>query len=230
MKTNKKRKNYNITSENKSENFELVTKDNSQDKENIIAKEHKPFKKVYITIAILTISVVILILISLFLGYKLHKKRNIKCDNNIKVVETAIEPDYKYINYEGYTFKIPLDFSFSSINSEYKLINSNKTIYISFSKEDILYSEFTSANYQKEYIEKLQQENNILIKKSSSRKNNNIDYYLLEGTYDTYSYMIIILNREDGIFKIEVQYIDNTILNSNRDKMIDFALSYKKDI
>ena len=102
----------------KNENDELINK--NENNSNRINK-----------VLIIILLIVIMLLSSIvfyFLFIKKEKEcKTCECNPEIKYVEK--EPTIQYINYEGYRFSIPLDWSFEGKDSLYKFINKEENAY-----------------------------------------------------------------------------------------------------
>lgn len=180
---------------------------------------------------ILTLIIFLFAFLTIYLGYELHSSKEVECicEEKTKVVEKIIEPSYQLINYDGNIYKLSLDYSFYSSDNVYNFLNNDKTIYIKLSKiTDVSFDTFITSDYQKEYVQNLQMNKNIIIRSSGLKTENDISYYILEGEYDSYSYMIIATKNKEEIILTEVQFESKVALNSKKNELIDFALSYIK--
>lgn len=235
MSKNKKSKN---NTKNSAYLLEKNTNNVDSDKKSTKVKEVNTIKDKNIY-SLLKKYIVFIVLFFLFfsffmcfvLNYKLKKANDecTKCEEVIKVVESD---NYKLIDYEGYNMKIPLDYSFTSGNGNYNITNSDKTIYIHMEKTDINYEMLIDENYQKEYIQEMQHQKNenISINHSENSTYGGKKYLLFEGSHDTYSYMIIALPFDNASLICSIDFLDNSVLNKNKQRVIDMILSYEKDV
>lgn len=169
--------------------------------------------------------IVALILVILFL-------LNNKCSQNDKcrsVAPIEKELQYQLINYNGYIFRMPLDWSFISDSNNYEITNSKETMYMTLNTIKVSYDEFVTAEFQHDYLEKLQTENNIKISKSSSGETANVKYYFLDGTYNSYNYCVVVVGDEDSVVLISTEFIDKLTYTNLKQNIIDFAVSASKN-
>jgi len=217
---------------NKDKVDEVVEPVEKEDKveENILENSSNNSKKNKIVIIIL---LVIILMLALGLFYFLFIKKEKECDKcectpEIKFVEK--KPTIQYINFNGYRFSIPLDWSFEGNTSDYKFINNAENMYVSISSLDtITYDLFISSDYQKMYIEKLQSESDIFINHKEEKSVEELKYYIMDGTYDSYNYVIIVTENENGVFVINAQFENNSVYTNKKDEVINFAVSYVKN-
>ena len=187
----------------------------------ITKKKNNTSTFIYSLIAV----IVALILVILFL-------LNNKCNKNDKcrsVAPIEKELQYQLINYNGYNFRMPLDWSFISDSNNYEITNSKETMYMTLNTIKIAYDEFVTAEFQHDYLEKLQTENNIKINKSSSGETANIKYYFLDGIYNSYNYCVVVVGDEDSVVLISTEFIDKLTYTNLKQVIIDFAVSASKN-
>ena len=141
------------------------------------------------------------------------------------------EQVYQYINFKGYHFEMPIDWKFMGDTDEYKFINDDEDIYVLITENDTKYEEFVAENFQKKYVETLQNEHDITINKRYEKvhETEGITYYILEGLYESYDYIIVVVEKEDGIFLIESQFKDSFTYSNKKQEVIDFAISKDKN-
>lgn len=177
----------------------------------------------------------IIVVLAIFLCYFLFVKKDKECEVCLKCPEQEVKvieknPTVQYINFDGYRFSIPLDWNFEGDTSDYKFTNKNESIYVLISNLDtISYSTFVSSEYQKVYLERLQSDYDIFITNSNEKVKDKDKYYLMEGTYESYAYIIVVTENNNGIFLTEAQFKNNSVYNSKKREVIDFALSYMKN-
>ena len=175
----------------------------------------------------ITIVLCILLVLSLILNvYEIfYKKVECEvCEEPQQIIVTE-----QIINYNGYTFKIPEDWNFTSTNNEYKLSNNKKTIEIELLKDDISYDELNVDDTLKNYLQDLTIEKNIKITRNEEKNEDNIKYYFIEGQKDSYTYTRIMLIANDEIINIDTIYEDQNTYNTLKNDVLKFALSYKKN-
>lgn len=209
--------NYMSSKNNKSK--KTITKDEKIS--SVIEVKEKDNKMTYILLIIIAILVSLLVY---FLFIKECKTDCEECTNS--VIEIEVEPKYQLINYSGFRFKMPLNWDFVSENNEYKLSNTEGNLFISF--EELLedFEVFKSNEYQINYLEKIQTSDNIKIDNSKNLDN----YYLLEGKYNDYNYLIIAIGNSKKTILVKTQFIDKVTYDKEKDSIIDFVLtSLKKD-
>ena len=230
LKKDKKKENYENT-----ENFqkEIIKKEEKKvSNESLPIEKNKKSKKGLIAIIVL---ILIIILLATFLVYLLVFKEEKKCEVCEKCPEPEVEiiekePTYQYINFDGYRFKIPLDWNFEGNSSDYRFINEEENVYTLISNVDtVSYSTFVSEEYQKIYQETLQTSYSISINNSEEKTLDGKYYYLMEGIYESYKYIIIVTENSNGIFLTEAQFENNSVYTNKKQEVIDFALSYTQN-
>ena len=200
--------------------------------ENLSMEKNKKSKKGLVTIILL---ILIIILLAMTLVYLLIFKEEKKCEVCEKCPEPEVEivekePTYQYINFDGYRFKIPLDWNFEGDSSNYRFINEEENVYVLISNLDtVSYSTFVSEEYQNVYQEKLQTDFNISISNGEEKSLDNKYYYLIEGTYESYKYIVVVTENSNGIFLTEAQFENNSVYTNKKQEVIDFSLSYSKN-
>ena len=87
---------------------------------SVIEVKEKDNKLLYILV------IVILILLSLLIYFIFFNKKEDKCDSccSAPVIEIETDPKYQLINYEGFRFKMPLDWDFVSNDSIYSIVDT----------------------------------------------------------------------------------------------------------
>lgn len=212
-------------------------KDNKEIKEN-----NKPL------IAVLVVIILILGSITCYLAFIKEEKECPKCPDQkecekcqkCEVCEECEECEfefvgseqvYQYINFKGYHFAMPIDWTFMGDTDEYKFINEDEDIYVQISELEIKYEDFIAEDFQKKYVETLQNDYDITINKRYEKKEEleEISYYVLEGLYESYDYIIIVVEKEEEIFLIESQFKDSFTYSNKKQEVIDFALSKNKN-
>lgn len=171
--------------------------------------EEKNSKIVYI------LFIIIVILSGLLLYFIFFNKNNIECEKCSEVIE---EPKYQLINYSNFVFEMPVEWNFVE---DYNISNSNKSIFINIKSLDEDYNSFIENEYQISFLEELQTSDNIKI--SSSKKEDN--YYIYEGFYNDYRYLIIAIGNDTKTLLIKTQFIDEVSYRKEKKNVLDFSLS-----
>ena len=183
---------------------------------SVIEVKEKDNKLIYIFILIIAI------LLSLLVYFMFFKECKIDCSKcNNPVVEIEVDPKYQLINYFGYNFKMPLDWDFVDDNTDYTISDTDNTIFISFEKIDEDFEIFTSNEYQINYLEKIQTSDNIKIDQSKKIDN----YYLFEGKYNDYNYLMIAIGNEKKTVIVKTQFIDKLTYDNKKNYVMKFVLS-----
>jgi diphthamide synthase (EF-2-diphthine--ammonia ligase) len=143
----------------------------------------------------------------------------------VSIKEVEVPPTYQVANYQGTAFKMPLDWNFVDQKDKYAITNKEENIFINIETLQVSFEEFVSSQYQKTYMENLQTSNNIKINKSSDIKEEDKNYYLMEGTYNSYDYMIVAVSKNDETVLVKVQFYDNVSYDKLKDVVLKFALS-----
>ena len=172
--------------------------------------EEKNSKIVYI------LFIIIALLSSLLLYFIFFNKNNIECEKCSNIIEE--EPKYQLINYSNFIFEMPIEWNFVE---DYNISNSNKSIFINIKSLDEDYNEFISNEYQISFLEEIQTSDDIKI--SNLKKEDN--YYLYEGFYNDYRYLIIAIGNDDKTILIKTQFIDEVTYRKEKAKVFDFSLS-----
>ena len=133
------------------------------------------------------------------------------------------------INYNGYTFKIPEDWNFTTSSNEYKLSNNKKTLEIELTKDEITYDELLDDETLKNYLQELTIAKNIKITRNEEKSEEELKYYYIEGQKESYTYTRIMLIVNDGIINVDTIYEDQNTYNTLKNDVLKFALSYKKN-
>ena len=146
----------------------------------------------------------------------------------ISIKEVEVEPRHQFINFQGFKFRMPLDWDFVSNDNSYELSNKDETLFISLDSIDVSYDEFVSEVYQKTFLEELQTSDNIKIEKSSPKDKDKKEFYLMEGTNNSYNYMITVIGNDNKVVLIKTQFINNVAFDKLKDLVIDFTISALK--
>ena len=184
-------------------------------------------KKVVLFVNVVLVVILIFSLILNIYELFIKKVECEVCEEPQKPTEIIVTE--QIINYNGYTFKIPEDWNFTSIDNEYKLSNNLKTIEIELSKEEITYEDLIVDETLKNYLQTLTIDKNIKITRNEEKTEEEQKYYYIEGTKDSYTYTRIILITNDGIINVDTLYEDQNTYNNLKNEVLKFALSYKKN-
>ena len=184
---------------------------------SVIEVKEKDNKLLYVLV------IVILILLSLLIYFIFFNKKEDKCDSccSAPVIEIETDPKYQLINYEGFRFKMPLDWDFVSNDSIYSIVDKEEKLFITLDKEEKDYDSFVSNEYQNIFLENIQTNNNIKIEKSMKESN----YYLYEGNFNNYYSLIVAIGNEQKTIIVKAQFIDKVSYDELKNSLIEFATS-----
>ena len=188
-------------------------------KEEIIKNENNNSK--YINIILLSIIVILIIIIIIIIFNKDEKNCPI-CDSTNNN-ETVIEPSYQLINYDGFRFKMPLDWNFVSNSNKYEIADKESKVYIYLKSSNMGYESFSEKDYQKEFLEALQTSDDIKIDGSEEKEEGNSNYILYFGTASSYNYLLVAIGNEEKTILINAQFVDKLSYDTLKDKVIEFA-------
>jgi hypothetical protein len=175
-------------------------------------------------IYVLCVFIVVLLGTSIY-GLFIKKCEECPMCSAVSIKEVEVPPTYQIANYQGAAFKMPLDWNFVNQKDKYAITNKDENIFINIETLAVTYTEFTSEQYQKTYMEELQTTNNIKINKSSNIKEEEKNYYLMEGTYNSYDYMIVAVANNEETVLVKVQFYDNVSYDKLKDDVLNFAIS-----
>ena len=177
-------------------------------------------RKKFLVIPFILIIVLLLILIIILLINR--KDNNLKCDAPIeKEIIKEKEPTYQLINYQGFKFKMPLDWSFVGHNNNYEISNDDESLYITLDYIEEDYSIFITDEYQKRFLENIQTSSNTRIELSKY----NDKYYYYEGLNNEYNYLIIAIGNNEKVILIKAQFINKLSFDKLKQGVIDFSIS-----
>lgn len=191
-------------------------------------KEEKNNSKNIIIIILSLIIIVLLIVLLYFIFFREFEKEDSKC-SSVSIKEVEVEPSYQYINYQGFKFKMPLDWSFVSTDNKYEISNVDSSLLINMDYIDMEYDSFISSTYQKKYLESLQTSLNVKIKKTNEQKKKDVSYYLFEGTKDSYDFAMVAVGDTNRVILVEVQFQDKASYDKYLDSVIDFSISSQEE-
>ncbi len=187
-----------------------------------VAKEKKDNNVLILTIVVVILSIFIFVMF--FINGSFCEDS--KC-RSVMPIEKELK--YQYINYNGYRFKMSLDWKFIGKGNTYEISNRKETMYMTLNTIDMSYDSFISSSFQKEYLEKLQTENSITINKASGYENNDMRYYILDGIYNSYNYYVVVIGDSESVTVISAQFIDKLTYTNMKQSVIDFATSAVKN-
>ena len=193
-------------------------KNNIKKVNNKEEKIEKNKNSLVIPFIIVIIFLIIIIVILLFNT----KSKELKCDAPIeKEVIKEINPDYQLINYQGFRFKMPLDWNFVGSNNNYEISNNDESLFITLDYLTEDYSLFVTDEYQKKFLENIQTSSNTKIENSK----NNDKYYYYEGFNNDYNYIIIAVGNNEKVILIKAQFINKVSFDKFKDQVINFSTS-----
>lgn len=181
----------------------------------------KSSKKIFIGLII--VIVILLSIISYLLFFKKNKDC-LKC-SAVTVKEVEVDPKHQFINYQGFKFRMSLDWDFVISDKDYTISNKEENLVINLTNIDIDYETFISSTYQKEYLEKIQTSDDIIINKSSKENKDGVDYYIMEGTYNSYNYLIVAIGNDRKTVLVNTQFLNKVSFDKLTPSVIDFAIS-----
>lgn len=170
--------------------------------------------------------VIIVLLVSLVCYFIFFKKTSEcpKC-SAVTIKEVEVASKHQYINYQGFKFKMSLDWDFVVAENNYTISNKEENLVLNLTTLNVDYTSFTSSLYQKNYLEELQTSDNITINSSNKEKRNDVDYYIMEGTYNNYNYVIIAIGDDKKTILINAQFLNKVSYDKLKPSVIDFAIS-----
>ena len=199
---------------NKKNNDRLVS--------TVIEKEKKNNNRVII---ISLVIIIIVLLICIFLMLLKPNKEKCPICSSVTIKEVEVEPKYQLINYNGFRFKMPLNWNFVSTDNKYEISDVDSKLFISFNYYDTDYSLFSSKEYQRMFLESLQTSGDIKIDSSEELEFNKSKYIVYYGTSNSYNYMLVAIGNEEKIILISSQFVDKLSFDNMKNSVIDFVLS-----
>lgn len=179
---------------------------------------------------LISVLILIIIILSIVLVYFMFFKKGNESSlcSPITIKEVEVEPKHQFINFQGFKFRMPLDWDFVSKDNSYELSNKDESLFISLDSIDISYDEFISEVFQRTFLEELQTSFNIKIEKSSKKDKDKKEFYLMEGTNNSYNYMITVIGNDNKVILVKTQFINNVAFDKLKDLVIDFTISALK--
>ena len=106
---------------------------------------------------------VIIILISLLIYFIFINTSKTKCECDPIEKEVEVLPKHQLINFQGFKFQMPLDWSFVGKENSYEISNTDENLFIVLDSLDEDYEVFKTDTYQKLFLEKIQTSSNTKI-------------------------------------------------------------------
>lgn len=173
---------------------------------------------------LLILVIILLLSILCYFIFFNNKKECPKC-SAVTVKEVEVPSKHQFINYRGFKFKMSLDWDFVISDNDYTISNKEENLVLNLTTENVDYTTFTSSLYQKEYLEEIQTSDNMMISSSNKEQRNDVDYYIMEGTYNNYNYVIIAIGDDRKTILINTQFINKVSYDKLKSSVIDFAIS-----
>ena len=189
---------------------------------SVIEKEKKCNGK---PIVILLIVIVILLIVLLYMFFNKNSCDELQC-SSVTIKEVEVDPKYQLINYNGFRFKMPLEWDFiNSDNNKYEITDKDEKLYIFLNTIDVNYEMFDTGEYQKDFLESIQTSGDIKIDNVKEKEENGNKYYLYEGKYNDYDYLIVVIGNNEKTILINAKFIDKISYNGLKEEVISFALT-----
>ena len=179
-------------------------------------------------ISLLLTIIILFVLLCYYMFFKDRDKESICSSFAVKTVEVEVEPKHQYINYQGFKFRMPLEWDFVSTDNKYEISNKDENLFISLESIDLSYDEFKSSSYQKQFLEELQTSGNINIDKEKATEKDKKEYYILEGTNNNYNYIITVVGNDEKVILVKTQFKDKVAYDKLKNSVISFTISALK--
>ncbi len=202
-------------------------KDNKEDK-IISSTIEKTKNNNKLIISLLLTIIILFILLCYYMFFKDRDKESICSSFAVKTVEVEVDPKHQFINYQGFKFRMPLDWDFVSTDNKYEISNKDENLFISLESENVSYDEFKSSGFQKQFLEELQTSGNIKIEKEKISEKDKKEYYLFEGTNNNYNYMITVIGNDEMVILVKTQFKDKVAYDKLKNSIIKFTVSALK--
>ena len=186
---------------------------------SVVEKEKKPNSKIII---ILSVIILILVCVIIFLIKSNDTDDDSLQCSSVSIKEVEVDPKYQLINFNGLRFKMPLDWNFVSNDSKYEIADEEEKLFIIFDTYNLGYEDFSTSEIQRFFLEQLQTSGDIKIDNSEEKENK---YYLYEGSYNSYDYLIVAIGNKDKTVLVKTQFRDKISYSELKNKVIDFVLS-----
>ncbi len=188
---------------------------------SIIEKKEKNKPIIYI-LSIITIVLIIILLYTIFT--KNNCDEELQC-SSVTIKEIEVEPKYQLINYNGFRFKMPLNWDFINNDNKYEIADKDDKLYIFFNIENVDFNLFISNEYQRQFLELIQTSGDIKINLNKVKEESEKKYYLYEGSYNDYDYLIVAVGNKEKTILINAKFIDKISYNELKEEVINFAFT-----
>ena len=178
---------------------------------------------------------ILLVIVSLLLvcSLLLNALQYIKCrkkdckENESEPVEKIVIS--KTINIEGYEFSFDDKWNLNIDKDKLSLSNKDQTANFHFELNEYNYETLIKEENIKKYIEDLQVSDNVTINIYKEEIRKDSKYYYLEGTNkENYTYVNILVGKEDKTFSIKGVFENAKALEQNKSTIVDIILNAKK--
>jgi hypothetical protein len=188
---------------------------------SIIEKKEKNKPIIYI-LSIITIVLIIILLYTIFT--KNNCDEELQC-SSVTNKEIEVEPKYQLINYNGFRFKMPLNWDFINNDNKYEIADKDDKLYIFFNIENVDFNLFISNEYQRQFLELIQTSGDIKINLNKVKEESEKKYYLYEGAYKDYDDLIVAVGNKEKTILINAKFIDKISYNELKEEVINFAFT-----
>lgn len=170
----------------------------------------------------------ILLFASLYLNALLYlKNKQAKCPECEECKE-VIREDNK-INIEGYIFDLLDDWKITLGQEKLSFTNNDQSMSLTVSINEYSYDKLIEPETLKKYLETFQIDENCFLKTNVEKEKNGVKYYYLEGTKNGYQFINILTGKEEKTFSVTATFENESSLENNKDKIIDFLLTATKN-
>ena len=215
----------NKSKKTKEEKIEPV-KTRMLDSSDLEKNKEQGFSKKIISFAL--IIVLILLFASLYLNFLLYlQKKNPKCPECAECKEVVKEENK--VNIEGYIFDILDDWKITLGQDKLSFTNGDQSMSLTISINEYSYDKLVEPETLKKYLETFQIDENCFLKTNVEKEKNGVKYYYLEGTKNGYQFINILTGKEEKTFSITATFENESSLEQNRDKIVDFLLTASKN-
>ena len=155
------------------------------------------------------------------------KNKQTKCPE-CKECQEVIKEDNK-VNIEGYIFDILDDWKITLGEGKLSFTNADQSMSLNVSINEYSYDKLIEEETLKKYLETFQIDDNCFLKTNVEKEKNGVKYYYLEGTKNGYQFINILTGKEEKTFSITATFENESSLENNKDKIIDFLLTASKN-
>jgi uncharacterized protein YpmB len=208
----------------------MSSKKNNNKEDIIISSTIEKTKKSnnILIISLLCTIIILFVLLCYYMFFKKCDKESICSSFAVKTVEVEVDPKHQFINYQGFKFRMSLDWDFVSTDNKYEISNKDENLFISLESINVSYDDFKSSAFQKTFLETLQTSGNINIEKEKTAEKDKKEYYLLEGTNNNYNYMITVIGNDEKVILVKTQFKDKVSYDKLKNSVIKFTVSALK--